>query len=91
MDDTTRRQMVAELEALRAQVRAAGDAKSGPDVALIASVNELDALVRAEHPSGEAHTLARALEERLLAWEAEHPKLVAFASRVAHALEDSGI
>jgi hypothetical protein len=89
MDETTRKQMVAELEALRAQVRAAGD--SEPDEALIASVNELDALVRTEHGSSDAHSLARALEEKLLAWEAEHPKLVAFASRVAHALEDSGI
>jgi hypothetical protein len=91
MDDTTRRQMVAELEALRAQVRGTGEAQEPPDEALIASVNALDALVRSEHPSREAPSLARALEERLLAWEAEHPKLVAFASRVAHALEDSGV
>lgn len=87
MDDTTRKQMVDELEILRAQVKAG----SARDAELSASVDQLQQLVSAQPPSAEAPSLARDLEQRLLAWEAEHPKLVALAARVAHALEDSGL
>ena len=89
MDETTRKQMVEELEALRAQVKA-GAQPSARDGELLTHVDQLGKLVSAERPE-EAHTLAQNLEQRLLAWEAEHPKLVAFAARVAHALEDSGL
>jgi hypothetical protein len=87
MDDTTRKQMVDELEILRAQVKAGG----ARDAELSASVDQLRQLVSAEPAPAEAPSLARELEQRLLAWEAEHPKLVALAARVAHALEDSGL
>lgn len=90
MDDSTRKQMAAELEQLRAQVTAS---KAGArDGELMAHVAQLEELVSAEQPARpEAHSLAQELSERLLAWEAEHPKLSAFAARVAHALEDSGL
>jgi hypothetical protein len=39
----------------------------------------------------QAYKAAQLLEQRLLAWEAEHPKLVALAARVARALENSGL
>jgi Domain of unknown function (DUF4404) len=90
MDETTRKQMAKELERLRAQVEES--AQPARDDALMAHVDELQKLVSAEQPAGaDAHSLAQSLSERLLAWEAEHPKLTAFAARVAHALEDSGL
>jgi hypothetical protein len=88
MDETTRKQMVAELEALRAQVKAQPSARDGE---LMAHVDQLGKIVSGEQAAGEAHSLAEGLSQRLLAWEAEHPKLVAFAARVAHALEDTGL
>lgn len=87
MDETTRKQLVAELESLRAQVRAGAQ----PSPELLAHVDQLEQLVSKEQPGEEAQSLAQDLSRRLLAWEAEHPKLTAFAARVAHALEDSGL
>ena len=90
MDEATRKQMVEELESLRAQVSAQAK-PSARDGELMKHVDELGQLVSARPVPAEAHSLAQGLEQRLLAWEAEHPKLVALAARVAHALEDSGL
>jgi hypothetical protein len=91
MDETTRKQMAAELSRLRAQVEESAQPAARNDE-LMAHVDQLQKLVSTEQPAGaEAHSLAQSLSERLLAWEAEHPKLTAFAARVAHALEDSGM
>jgi hypothetical protein len=90
MDETTRKQMVEELETLRAQIKAQ-PLVSARDGELMAHVDQLEKLVSSPQGSGEAHTLAESLSQRLLGWEAEHPKLAAFAARVAHALEDTGL
>jgi hypothetical protein len=55
-------------------------------------VEELRALVEARPvATRDAQASAGSLEQRLLAWEAEHPQIVALASRVARALEDAGL
>jgi hypothetical protein len=90
MDEVTRKQMAEELTKLRAQV-SVGAEPSARDGELMKHVDQLEQLVTAQPSPAEAHSLAQSLEQRLLAWEAEHPKLVAFAARVAHVLEDSGL
>lgn len=92
MDDEARKQVVRELDTLRDQVseRLGTDPISHDPVQ--AHVEELRTLV--QQPSYDA-TGARAsaggLEQRLLAWEAEHPQLVGLASRIARVLEDAGL
>jgi hypothetical protein len=90
MDEATRDQVKQELEALRAQMESGSAADSPQDAALREHVDSLHGLVSAA-PQPQAYKAAQLLERRLLAWEAEHPKLVALAARVARALEDSGL
>jgi hypothetical protein len=82
-----RSKVVGHLDELRDQVTQ----KLGPHAPEVgAHVEELRTLV--EQPNAkEAHRSASGLEQRLLAWEAEHPTLVALATRVVRALEDSGL
>jgi hypothetical protein len=92
LDEQTRKQVVKELDELRAQVadRLGSEPKVHDPVA--AHVEELRALVE-DQPSNvkDAQASASGLERRLLAWEAEHPQLTALASRVARAFEDAGL
>lgn len=87
MDDATRDQVKQELEALRSQV----ESGSQRNAALLEHVDSLHELVSSAPEQPQAFKTAQVLEQRLLAWEAEHPKLVALAARVARALEDSGL
>lgn len=91
MDDATREQMIKELEALRAQVKAGGASPSEKDVELQAHIASLHVIVTTTPAQSSTQKTAQALSQRLLAWEAEHPGLVALAARVARALEDSGL
>ena len=91
MDDKTREQMIRHLEELRAQLKSSGARDSQNDVTLLEHVEDLQALVASERDTSNASTAARVLEQRLLAWEAEHPQLAALAARVARALEDTGL
>jgi hypothetical protein len=90
MDDATRDQVKQELQELRAQVESAAPSAQR-DAALLEHVDSLHELVSAAPEQPQAYKAARLLEQRLLAWEAEHPQLVALAARVARALEDSGM
>lgn len=89
LDEQTRNRVVKGLDELREQVseRLGNDPARHAEVA--AHVEELRTLV--DDGAQDAHSSASKLERRLLAWEAEHPQLVALASRVARALEDSGL
>jgi hypothetical protein len=91
MDDATRDQVKQELEALRSQVESGAASGSQRSAALLEHVDSLHELVSAAPEQPQAFKTAQLLEQRLLAWEAEHPKLVALAARVARALEDSGL
>jgi hypothetical protein len=91
MDEATRDQVKQELEALRAQMKSGSGPESPNDAALLEHVDSLHGLVNAAPAQPQAYKAAQLLEQRLLAWEAEHPKLVALAARVARALEDSGL
>jgi hypothetical protein len=91
MDDATRDQVKQELQELRAQVESAVPSAAQQDSALLEHVDSLHELVSAAPQQPQAYKAARLLEQRLLAWEAEHPQLVALAARVARALEDSGM
>jgi hypothetical protein len=91
MDDTTRDQVKQELQALRAQVESAAPSATQQDAALLEHVDSLQQLVSGAPEQPHAYKAAQLLEQRLLAWEAEHPQLVALAARVARALEDSGL
>jgi hypothetical protein len=86
------RNVVEHLDELHKQVgeRLAHDETN--QRAVSAHVDELRTLVQS-HPkrSDEARVSASTLERKLLAWEAEHPQLVALATRIARALEDSGL
>lgn len=90
MDEHSRKEVVSHLDELRRQVEArAGHDATGP---LLTHLDELRTLVAEEESDkGAAHTSARGLEQRLLAWEAEHPTLVALATRVVRALENAGL
>ncbi|HEY6878782.1 MAG TPA: hypothetical protein VI299_12220 [Polyangiales bacterium] len=86
MEKDTRSKVVGHLDELRDQVAQ----KLGGAPEVTQHVEQLRALV--EQPNAkEAHSSASSLEQRLLAWEAEHPTLVALATRVVRALEDSGL
>lgn len=91
MDDATRDQVKRELSALRAQVRSDAAAGTQEQAALLEHVDSLHDLVSTAPAPPHATKAAQLLEQRLLAWEAEHPKLVALAARVARALENSGL
>jgi hypothetical protein len=86
LEKDTRSKVVGHLDELRDQVAEKLGEKSGE---VTAHVEELRSLVN--DGGKEAHSSASSLERRLLAWEAEHPQLVALAARVARALEDSGL
>lgn len=93
MTPEARKQAIDKLEELRAQVSARLGDHHAP---LAAQVDEIRNLVQQEpSPDGEpaqpASAAAARLEQRLLAWEAEHPQLAALASRIARALEDAGL
>jgi hypothetical protein len=83
--------MLEQLDELRAQVKSSGARDTQAEVTLLEQVEQLQVLVATEPQAGAASKTARALEQRLLAWEAEHPQLTALAARLARALEDSGM
>lgn len=87
MNDDKRKEVVAQLERLRKEV----ETRAG-DAALLGQVDALKTLV-ADQSADRAHaqSSARGLEQKLLAWEAEHPTLVSLVGRVVHMLEDAGI
>lgn len=103
MDDAIRTQMIAHLDELRALLKARGaegasrDANASAheqhnDAALLSHIADLQALVAGDASDlDKARTAAQGLEERVLAWEAEHPQLTALASRIARALEVAGL
>jgi hypothetical protein len=87
LNDDKRKEVVTQLEQLRREV----ETHAG-DPALLSHVETLKTLV-ADGSSDRAHaqSSARGLEEKVLAWEAEHPTLVALVGRIIHMLEDAGI
>jgi hypothetical protein len=92
LDEDRRKQVVTHLEELRTRVETlpAGDPRS--DQPLLADLDTVRSLVtEPEADPKQAHAAAFGLEQRLLAWEAEHPELVALATRVVRALEDAGL
>jgi hypothetical protein len=95
LDEQTRNQVVKQLDELKTQVseRLGSDPKRHDPVA--AHVEELRALVQDQPASVDntkhARDSASGLEQRLLAWEAEHPQLTSLASRVARMFEDAGL
>lgn len=91
MDDKTREQMAEEVRALQAQIKSSPRSASRTDAELHEHLDSLHAIVAAQPGEGGQATRARTLEQRLLAWEAEHPALVALAARVARAFEDAGL
>jgi len=91
MDDATRDQVKQELETLRAQVESGAASGSQGSADLLEQVDSLHQLVNGAPAHPHPYKAAQLIEQRLLAWEAEHPKLVALAARVARALEDSGL
>jgi hypothetical protein len=91
MDDATRGKVIEELDALRAQIKSDAAHGAGEHAALSEHVDSLHALVASERKPPQAYKQAQQLEQRLLAWEAEHPQLVALAARVVRALENSGL
>ena len=56
---------------------------------MIRHLEELRTLVEGQGEHGRARESASSLEQRLLAWEAEHPRIVALAARVARALSQA--
>lgn len=93
MTQDARKQAIEKLEELRAQVATRLGEHHEP---LTAHVDEVRGLVQqasaaAGEPTPPAAAAAARLEQRLLAWEAEHPQLAALASRIARALEDAGL
>ena len=91
MDDKTREQMAQEVRALQAKLKASGAVPAQTDAQLHEHLDALHALVATKPNEAGLAARAQTLEQRLLAWEAEHPALVALAARVARALEDSGL
>lgn len=91
MDENRRKQVVDHLDELRTRVaaRKGGDAEA--DRPVLEEVDTVRSLVSESADKQSAHVAASGLEKRLLAWEAEHPELVALASRVVRALEDAGL
>lgn len=90
MEKEQRNKVVGHLDELREQVAK----KLGTDAHEVgAHVDQVRTLVEQhDRPDlQEAHRSASGLEKKLLAWEAEHPTLVALATRVVRALEDSGL
>jgi hypothetical protein len=91
LDEETRKEMLGHLDQLRAELQATGSRDAQSDVTLLEHVEHLQALMASDRDPGGAAKAARGLEQRLLAWEAEHPQLTALAARVARALESSGL
>lgn len=90
MKEDSRKQAIAHLEELRTLAARAGG-NPNDHASLLAHIDELQALVQQEQPGSDLQLSASGLEQRLLAWEAEHPRLVALASRVARTLENAGL
>lgn len=89
MDEEQRKHVVSQLDELRREVATKATDGSGP---VLTQVDALRALVAdANGDKDSARSSARGLEQRLLAWEAEHPTLVALANRIVRALEDAGL
>jgi len=92
LKEDSRRQVIAHLDDLRALLVSRAGSNPGDDDSLLAHVDELQALVQREQAAtDEVSGSASSLEKRLLAWEAEHPQLVAIAARVARTLENAGL
>ena len=92
MDEPLRTQMIEHLSDLRTLLAATGSRSPALDATLLEHIEELEALITGEQPSASgAQKVAEVLERKLLGWEAEHPQLVALASRVARALENAGL
>jgi len=89
MDEHKRSRVVGDLDQLSKELSArlgADPERHGP---VAAHVDELRRLVQSG--SSEAHASVRHLEQRLTAWEDEHPQLVELAGRVARALAAAGL
>jgi hypothetical protein len=92
LKEDSRKQVVAHLEELRALLVSRSNRTPSDDDSLLAHVDQLQSLVQREQvATDDVKGSASSLEQRLLAWEAEHPKLVALASRVARTLENAGL
>ena len=92
MDENSRKQVVDHLDQLRTLVEARKGRDAETDRPVLDEVNSIRSLVSEQQADKKsAHAAASGLEKRLLAWEAEHPELVALASRVVRALEDAGL
>ena len=92
MNEETKNQVVQQLDQLRSEVsqRLGQDPASHDPVA--AHVEQVRGLVQDPPADARAAQVAAgSLEQRLLAWEADHPQLVSLASRVVRALEDAGL
>lgn len=93
VNQEARKQAIDKLEELRAQVATRLGDQHQP---LTTHVDEIRSLVEQDTsatgaPAQPASAAAARLEQRLLAWEAEHPQLAALAARIARALEDAGL
>lgn len=100
MNEDKRKEVLAHLEELRSGIEQRSRSVASDeteekrhnerdDAPVLAHVTELRSLVERRHQ--DAPESAKGLEQRLLAWESEHPQLVALAARVARALEDVGL
>jgi len=84
--------MLAHLDEVHEQLKARAAQPAPSDAALLGHVAELRALLEREGPAAPGTGgKARNLEARLLALEAEHPRLTDIASRIARALESAGL
>lgn len=91
MNEDSRKQAIAHLEELRALLMSRGGVASDDD-SVLEHVDQLRALVQREQVGEEdVKGSATGLEQRLLAFEAEHPSLVALARRIARTLENAGL
>ncbi len=92
MEEQLRTQMTEHLAELRALLGPGSSRSPELDAALIAHIEELEALVSSERPDASgAQRVAEGLQQKLLGWEAEHPQLAAVAARFARALETAGL
>jgi hypothetical protein len=92
LNEETKNQVVQQLDQLRSEVsqQLGQDPSSHDPVA--AHVEQVRGLVQDRPADARAAQLAAGkLEQRLLAWEADHPQLVSLAARLVRALEDAGL
>ena len=86
------KQIVEHLDELseRAAERLGDDPGShGPVAEQIAQVRSL--VERGGSERAQTQAAARSLEQRLLAWESEHPQLTTLAAQIVRALENAGL